>query len=87
MLRNIYRVAQGLPSNPSRSKLDHRYADAVLAHDWPDMANGQLLEVSHRINEGMWKLPMSIKVTTPADHTSLILFKYNLGRGQLWTVR
>lgn len=32
-------------------------------------------------------LMMSFKVTTPVDHTSLILFKYNLGRGQLWAAR
>jgi len=56
--------------------------DNFTSHDWHFR-----FTVSHRINEGMWKLLMSIKVTTPADHTSLILFKYNLGRGQLWTVR
>jgi hypothetical protein len=67
-LRNIYRIAAGLPQQQGRiESLAIDYADAVLAHDWPDMAKGRLPEVSHRINEDMWKALMSIKVTAPSE--------------------
>jgi len=67
-LRNIYRIAQGLPQQQERiESLAIDYADAVIAHDWPDMAQGRLPEVSHRINEDMWKTLMSIKVTAPSE--------------------
>jgi Protein of unknown function (DUF4239) len=67
-LRNIYRIAQGLPQQRQQIEgLAIDYADAVLAHDWPDMAAGRLPEVSHGINEDLWKALMSIKVTAPSE--------------------
>jgi hypothetical protein len=67
-LRNVYRIAQGLPQQQERiESLAIDYADAVIAHDWPDMAQGRLPEVSHHINEDMWKTLMSIKVTAPSE--------------------
>jgi hypothetical protein len=67
-LRNIYRLAEGLPQQ--RADIEHlarAYADAVVNHDWPDMASGRLPEDSHLINEQMWKTLMSIKVASPSE--------------------
>jgi hypothetical protein len=67
-LRNIYRLAEGMPQQ--RTDIQHlarTYADAVVDHDWPDMARGRLPEDSHLINEQMWKTLMSIKVTSPSE--------------------
>ena len=67
-LRNIYRLAEGLPQQRSDIQtLTRAYADAVINHDWPDMAAGGLPEDSHLINEQMWKTLMSIKVTAPSE--------------------
>jgi hypothetical protein len=67
-LRNIYRLAEGLPQQRAEiQSLAHAYADAVLKHDWPDMALGRLPEDSHLINEQMWKTLMSIKVASPSE--------------------
>jgi hypothetical protein len=67
-LRNIYRLAEGLPQQRAEiQNLTHAYADAVVNHDWPDMAAGRLPEDSHLINEQMWKALMSIKVASPSE--------------------
>jgi hypothetical protein len=67
-LRNIYRIAQALPQQREQIEgLTVAYADAVVGHDWPDMAAGRLPEVSHRINEDLWKALLSVKVTAPSE--------------------
>ena len=67
-LRNIYRLAEGMPQQRAEiQSLTHAYADAVINHDWPDMAAGRLPEDSHLINEQMWKTLMSIKVASPSE--------------------
>jgi Protein of unknown function (DUF4239) len=67
-LRNIYRLAQGLPEQHSQIQaLTQAYAAAVIDHDWPDMARGRLPEDSHEINENMWMALMSIQVTVPSE--------------------
>jgi hypothetical protein len=67
-LRNIYRLAEGLPQQRAEIQtLTEAYADAVIKHDWPDMAVGRLPEDSHLINEQMWKTLMSIKVASPSE--------------------
>ena len=74
-LRNIFRLAEGLPS-PQREQLQteaRAYADAVINQDWPAMARGQIPEGSHEINEHMWRTLMSIKAVSSfesiaADH-------------------
>jgi Protein of unknown function (DUF4239) len=74
-LRNIYRLAEGLPQQRTEiEQLARDYADAVLSKDWPDMEHGRLPEDSHEINERMWKAVMSVKVSLPmevmaADHS------------------
>jgi hypothetical protein len=75
-LRDVYRVAAGLP-DPQRTMIrqDAReYARAVIDTDWPAMANGQVPEGSHAVNEAMWKTAMTIKIDSPTtalyeDHT------------------
>ena len=67
-LRNIYRLAEGMPQQRAEIQdLTRAYADAVLNHDWPDMAAGRLPEDSHLVNERMWKTLMSIKGASPSE--------------------
>jgi hypothetical protein len=71
-LRNVYRLAQGLPPQ-QRDELEseaRNYADAVINHDWPDMAHHRIPEESHEINQSMWKTLMSVKTATPSEITA-----------------
>src|SRR4051794_18913313 len=68
-LRNVYRLAEGLPQQ-QRAQLQlqsHAYADAVVNQDWPEMERGQTPEESHVINQAMWRTLMSVKVATPSE--------------------
>jgi Protein of unknown function (DUF4239) len=68
-LRNVYRLAEGLP-NPQREelvRLSRAYADAVVGEDWPEMARSNIPEKSHLINQDMWKTLMSVKLATPTE--------------------
>jgi magnesium-transporting ATPase (P-type) len=68
-LRNVYRLAEGLPEE-QRLKLQAQsraYAVAVIAADWPQMANNEVPEESHEINQAMWKTLMSVKLATPSE--------------------
>jgi hypothetical protein len=68
-LRNVYRLAEGLPA-PQRMALEQEarsYADAVVDRDWPEMARNQVPEESHLINDAMWKTLMSVKTATPSE--------------------
>jgi hypothetical protein len=68
-LRNIYRLAEGLPEQQRiQLQLQSRsYAVAVVNQDWPAMANNQIPEESHEINQAMWKTLMSVKLATPSE--------------------
>jgi hypothetical protein len=68
-LRNVYRLAEGLPDQQRAQiqKQSHAYAQAVIDQDWPEMANGQTPEESHEINQAMWKTLMSIKTASPTE--------------------
>ncbi len=71
-LRNIYRLAEGLPDQ-QRARLQFQaraYADAVINRDWPEMAHSQTPEESHDINQDMWKTLMSVKLATPSEITA-----------------
>jgi Protein of unknown function (DUF4239) len=71
-LRNVYRLAEGLPEQ-QRGQLQlqaRSYADAVIDRDWPEMAHGQTPEESHDINQAMWKTLMTVKVATPSEITA-----------------
>jgi hypothetical protein len=68
-VRNIYRIAEGLPE-VQRIRLQEQsraYAVAVTTEDWPQMAGNRVPEESHEINEAMWKTLMSVKLATPAE--------------------
>jgi Protein of unknown function (DUF4239) len=68
-LRNIYRLSEGLPE-PQRSRLvslTRSYADAVIDQDWPNMAQDKIPELSHQINQDMWKTLMSVKTASPTE--------------------
>jgi hypothetical protein len=68
-LRNVYRLAEGLPEE-QRIKLQQQsrsYAVAVITQDWPEMANNHTPEESHEINQAMWKTLMSVKLATPSE--------------------
>jgi hypothetical protein len=68
-LRNVYRLAEGLPQE-QRGKLQlqsRSYAVAVITQDWPEMANDHIPEESHDINQAMWKTLMSVKLATPSE--------------------
>jgi len=68
-LRNIYRLAEGLPEQ-QRVRLEMQaraYADAVINQDWPEMGRNQTPEESHNINQAMWKTLMEVKVASPTE--------------------
>ncbi len=68
-LRNVYRLAEGLPA-PQRVLLENQaraYANAVVTQDWPEMAHAQIPEESHQINQAMWRTLMSAKIETPTE--------------------
>jgi len=71
-LRNIFRLAEGLPSQ-QRAQLEmhaRAYADAVIDQDWPEMARGQIPEGTHVINEHMWRTLMSVKTASNSETTA-----------------
>jgi uncharacterized protein DUF4239 len=71
-LRNLYRIAEGLPT-PQRILLEQQtraYANAVVNQDWPEMHNSRLPEESHIINRDMWKTLMSVKAAAPSELTA-----------------
>ncbi len=68
-LRNLYRLAEGLPA-PQRALLESQtvaYADAVVRQDWPEMEGGRLPEESHEINEAMWRTLTSVNAATASE--------------------
>jgi len=68
-LRNIYRLAEGLPEQ-QRVQLQMQaraYADAVINRDWPEMARDQAPQESHDINQAMWKTLMAVKIASPTE--------------------
>jgi Protein of unknown function (DUF4239) len=71
-LRNVYRLAEGLPEQQRvQLQLQARsYAVAVINQDWPEMGHSQTPEESHKINQDMWKTLMSVKVATPSEITA-----------------
>ena len=71
-LRNIFRLAEGLPSQ-QRARLEMQaraYAEAVINQDWPEMARGQIPEGTHEINEDMWRTLMSVKAASSTESTA-----------------
>jgi hypothetical protein len=71
-LRNVYRLAEGLPEAQHIRLQDqcHAYANAVISEDWPEMAMNRMPETSHNINQAMWKTLMSVKTAAPSEITA-----------------
>ncbi|HKD54944.1 MAG TPA: DUF4239 domain-containing protein [Steroidobacteraceae bacterium] len=72
-LRNLYRLAEGLPE-PARSRLDAQvkaYADAVISEDWPVLARGGTPEKSHLISQQMWRTLISVREGSAAELAAL----------------
>ena len=71
-LRNVFRLAEGLPQ-PQRDQLQtlaRQYAKAVIDDDWPKMARREVPEDSHRVNEAMWSTLMSVKASSGPEATA-----------------
>jgi hypothetical protein len=71
-LRNVYRLAEGLP-DAQHTLLEQQaraYADAVVNNDWLEMYHSQIPEESHILNRDMWKTLMSVKAATPSELTA-----------------
>jgi Protein of unknown function (DUF4239) len=67
-LRNIYRLAQGLPHDRAEiERLTVDYATEVIERDWPDMARGKMPEESHAVNERLWKVLLSAQIEKPME--------------------
>jgi Protein of unknown function (DUF4239) len=68
-LRNVYRLAAGLPEE-QRLKLQAQtraYAAAVIDGDWPAMERGNVPEKSHWVDQSMWATLMSLKSASPSE--------------------
>jgi hypothetical protein len=68
-LRNVFRLASGLPA-PQGAQLEAQaraYADAALTKDWPDMWAGRLPEATHSINQSMWHTLMALQSVSPVE--------------------
>jgi len=77
-LRNLYRLAEGLPE-PVRARLEGEakaYADTVIRDDWPVLARGEPPERSHTINQQMWRTLISVR---QASATELVALDHALG--------
>jgi hypothetical protein len=67
-LRNIYRLAQGLPHDRADiERLAIEYATEVVEKDWPEMARGGMPEESHEVNERLWKVLLSAAIEKPME--------------------
>jgi Protein of unknown function (DUF4239) len=67
-LRNIYRLAQGLPHDRADiERLTNSYATEVVERDWPQMGRGGTPEESHEVNEQLWKSLLSVVIEKPME--------------------
>lgn len=67
-LRNIYRLARGLPHDRERiESLSIQYAREAIEHDWPEMARGEVPEESHLVNEHLWQALLDAQIATPIE--------------------
>lgn len=70
-LVNIYRMAEGLPTQQRADLMQatRTYADAVINKDWPVMArNGNGPFESRTVGQQMWLILMSVKMATPSEN-------------------
>ena len=71
-LVNIYSLAGGLPDQQrvQLQELTHRYIDAAINQDWPQMVANQVPNQTVQINADMWKTLMSVKAASPTEITA-----------------
>jgi lipid-A-disaccharide synthase-like uncharacterized protein len=72
-LRNLNRLAEALP-DPAGGQLKSEaiaYADAVIKDDWAVLARGGTPEMSHAINQQMWKTLVSMRQGSAAELVAL----------------
>jgi Protein of unknown function (DUF4239) len=68
-LRNIYRLAEGLPQ-PQRQQMEeltHGYAKAAIEQDWQQMQRGLIPSGTHIFNEQMWKTLLSVRAASGSE--------------------
>ena len=68
-LRNVYRLAEGLPEQ-QRVELQNKaraYANAVINEEWLEMSRGQLPSTTNIINRDMWRIVLASKVTSSSQ--------------------
>lgn len=66
---DIYRLADGLPE-PQLTQLQSQarsYVDAVIRHEWPEMARGEAPSRTAGINREMWKTVLAAKAGSPTE--------------------
>jgi uncharacterized protein DUF4239 len=67
-LRDIYRLAQGLPHDRAViGRLTVAYATEVVERDWPEMNRGGTPEESYEVNEDLWKALLSAAIEKPME--------------------
>lgn len=70
---NLFRLAEGLPAQQrDEIRFEVRaYIDTVLNKDWPAMNRNDASSVdSHRINQQLWHILMSVKTASPEELTA-----------------
>jgi hypothetical protein len=71
-LVNIYRLSNGLPpeQGPQLKALARAYADAVVDHEWGEMAVETMPNETRQIARQMWLTLMSVKQASPTEITA-----------------
>lgn len=67
--RNLFRLAAGMPQpqHDQIERLTRQYVRAVIEHDWPEMARGDVPVTSHAINQNLWHTLSSTRDVTAAQ--------------------
>src|SRR5450631_1890157 len=71
-LVNVYRLSDGVPADQGTKlkSLARAYGDAVVDHEWGEMAANTVPTVSGEIARQMWQALMATKGASPAEITA-----------------
>jgi hypothetical protein len=71
-LVNIYRLASGLSPEESKhlKELARAYGDAVVDHEWGEMAGNKIPVETREISRHMWETLMASKAAAPTEITA-----------------
>lgn len=84
-LRDIYRLAQGLPHDRAViERLAVAYATEVVERDWPEMNRGVTPEESHEANEHLWTALLSAVIEKPMEIAAHDTSTSRSGAGCTW---